>query len=554
MIDRQPGGRAGDRVPSGQSGQAPTARTRQSRGHSHHDGSETVKNARSEATSRPASYAPTTTSNVKQLVASSRFHDDALCQLLDAARLNLIGGEAKKALNRAARARVTELKDMKARGEQEEAGSHALKRHHRKKSKDPKEAQNRQNRKSEGRRSERAETPERRDMAEAEVVQPVTPPQWAQDVSAFSRPHGARADPQIMSRLEAFDARFSELEHRKQQREFADRNPGPAPGHEYVGDMLDELIYNELGPESGNLMGFHGAMYQGVPQIGSNTTGQVPGPQLNSQAYRSETPPRQQNSRMGASIHTMPPTVYSQQPHLARSNGAGGQYLGSSGGGDMTWGSDVELPQAGDSVPPPMQGGPTINVQPPTESNIGKSSYRVPSGPTYSQATPRTPPGMPLPQDIVFEAPGGVIHDPSPRPGMDRDLPPAPAESVLSHRQSPVPGTGSMETQAPPRTPREQLFQRVSPTDNGNGGQSGTYVTPPQGAQPLTAGRDRIHVTDSMPTDERVDPWNLVTQKLYSWALVWEEETFVRAMERMSLGSQIEEFSLTIFMTMTYKR
>jgi hypothetical protein len=36
---------------------------------------------------------------VKNLVADSKFHDDVLCQLLDAARLNLIGEEAKKALN-----------------------------------------------------------------------------------------------------------------------------------------------------------------------------------------------------------------------------------------------------------------------------------------------------------------------------------------------------------------------------------------------------------------------------------------------------------------------
>lgn len=180
MSDQRPEGAARSRVPSGLSGKAQTVKTRHSHSHSPHDGSETVRHAPSEATSRPASMAPTTTSNVKQLVASSRFHDDTLCQLLDAARLNLIGGEAKKALNRAARARVTELKDMKARGETEEApdGS-ALKRHHRKKSKD------RHNRKTEGRGSDRLEastpTPERHDRASE--IQPVTPPQWAQDVS-----------------------------------------------------------------------------------------------------------------------------------------------------------------------------------------------------------------------------------------------------------------------------------------------------------------------------------------------------------------------------------
>lgn len=60
------------------------------------------------------SVAPTTVSNVKKIVADSKFHDETLCQLLDAARLNLIGEEAKKALNRAARARVIELRDLRA--------------------------------------------------------------------------------------------------------------------------------------------------------------------------------------------------------------------------------------------------------------------------------------------------------------------------------------------------------------------------------------------------------------------------------------------------------
>lgn len=369
-----------------------------------------------------------------------------------------------------------------------------------------------------------------------------------------------------MSRLEAFDTRFSELEQQKHNRDIFGDN---SPGQDYVGDMLDDLIYNELGPEFGNIMGFHRGQLHSGPQLGTNTSGNFPGQMLHSQAYRSETPPRQMNSHMGASIHTIPPTILSQQQHhLANSVGPGGQYLGSSGGGEMTWGSDVEMPQAGDSVPPPIHGGPTINIQPPTESNVGKSSYRVPSGPTYSQATPRTPPGMPRPQDMVFEAPGGVIQDQFQRPNVDRDLPAAPSESVLSHRQSPVPGPGSMEMQAPPHTPGTQPSRLVSHTDQGNGAHSTTYVTapksilqperkyvtPPQGSQPLTPRRDRIHITDSMPTEGKVDPWNSVTQKLYSWALVWEEETFVRAMERMSLGGQIEEFPLTIFMTMTFKR
>lgn len=69
--------------------------------------------ALSEARTVPRSHVSTTASNVKRLASDSKFHDETLCQLLEAARLNLIGGEAKRALNRAARARVIELRDMR---------------------------------------------------------------------------------------------------------------------------------------------------------------------------------------------------------------------------------------------------------------------------------------------------------------------------------------------------------------------------------------------------------------------------------------------------------
>lgn len=86
----------------------------------HHEFEE-VQGATGERESVAPSYhgsvAPTTMSNVKRLVEVSRYHDETLCQLLDAARLNLIGEEAKKALQRAARARVTELRELREAGE-----------------------------------------------------------------------------------------------------------------------------------------------------------------------------------------------------------------------------------------------------------------------------------------------------------------------------------------------------------------------------------------------------------------------------------------------------
>ena len=60
---------------------------------------------------------PLSARKVRQMVAESKFHDGTLCQLLDAARLNLIGTEAKKALNLAAKARVNELGQLQNQGE-----------------------------------------------------------------------------------------------------------------------------------------------------------------------------------------------------------------------------------------------------------------------------------------------------------------------------------------------------------------------------------------------------------------------------------------------------
>lgn len=363
-----------------------------------------------------------------------------------------------------------------------------------------------------------------------------------------------------MSRLEAFDARFSKLEKQEHNQPFFEQYgaDGP-PSQDYVGDLLDDLIYNELGPEFGQLMGFQRGQNH-MPAIGSNIPSQQYG-------YGGQQPDQNVNF---ATIHSYAPTMQAQSQQLAASGGQGTAYRASSGNGDLTWGSEVELPAPEEMVPPPRPGGPTINVQPPTDSNIGgKSSYRVPSGPTYSQATPRTPPGMPKGRDMVFEAPGGVIQ------GQERDLPAAPAESLLSQRQSPVALADSMPamTHSDGATPRSQGRRLPSAQDDQTRFHPSTafetaptmqpksilqpertYVTPPRQGQEVSPRRDRIHVHDGTQTDERVEPWSLITQKLYSWALVWEEETFVRAMERMSLGSQVEEFSLTIFMMMTYKR
>jgi len=59
------------------------------------------------------STATTTMSLVNQIVTDSRFHDDALCDLLRAARDDSLGDAAKKAVRRAARERVMDLTGMR---------------------------------------------------------------------------------------------------------------------------------------------------------------------------------------------------------------------------------------------------------------------------------------------------------------------------------------------------------------------------------------------------------------------------------------------------------
>jgi hypothetical protein len=122
---------------------------------------------------------PTTASNVKKLVAESKYHDETLCQLLDAAQLNLIGKEAKRALNRAARTRITELKELRAHGE---GGTHdwpPSKKSRGRKSKD------KHGRRSESRTSEVQEPPE---------LDNPGPPAWANEVSHLAIQ--VRSDPQ----------------------------------------------------------------------------------------------------------------------------------------------------------------------------------------------------------------------------------------------------------------------------------------------------------------------------------------------------------------------
>lgn len=343
-----------------------------------------------------------------------------------------------------------------------------------------------------------------------------------------------------------------------------------------VGQLIDDLLYHDFMPpglppglmDMGHSFPFHQQVFA-------------------QQSQHSAIHPVDESSHVAieegmTAAPSREPSIAQQQ---ARSRGRGSQPPPRD---SITWGSEVELPQPNETVSPP-RAPPTINIQAPTESGVGRSSHRVPSGPTVSHATPRTAPGMPK-RDIVFEAPGGVIHNEATPSGMDRELPPAPSESVKSNRPTPTargvplpegagtqystpgdasarlvsPPTNEAHSAADPRRTQASSMYKTAPV-------AGTQYLPTNqhspvpmhrldpthlqgGHTPEQNTRDVIHVTDSNAEETFPDPWDLITQKLYSWGMVWDDETFVRAMERISLGEQVEDCPLTVFMTMTYKR
>lgn len=556
------------------------------------------------ASPRPLSVAPTTASNVKQLVAESKFHDETLCQLLDAARLNLIGDEAKKALNRAARARVIELKDMRMRGDMlpEPHVSHLPVVKENTPEKKKTKSRRSRSRDSHGNRKVSGKT----HVTEKADKECADPPPWAQE---------------IIHRLSAFETRFTDLE--KHQQQFAPEDEillrqGPDP----YGELVNELLFRDIpgghfGPPIPDSQ-FSPFMLR-QPQQGSIHTiepgqtsrqGTLPAASIYGTRQAASAP----GTRAVPSAHgTVPPrSVPGTSPR------APGPTAVNANGEVITWGSEVEMPNLSEPVP---KGPPTIHVQAPTDSNLAKSDQRVFTPSIQSRTIPRSPSqaGAPVPVSVPppdddaksYHSHKTVKTHPTAVPDpIEKDLPPQASESIRSFRDSQTrersshkPSQAPQSITSPPlgesvRNPasiarslpasiapsipaRPTVPQSVPPVEvvrASHDMSSPTFVTAPtrqlpsqQMPVPLGAmnkfpetympqtperrEKDIIHVVEgSSPSIGQADPWDLVTQRLYSWALVWEDESFVRALEKISLGQQVEEFPLTIFTMMTFKR
>ncbi|WWC72987.1 uncharacterized protein I206_106951 [Kwoniella pini CBS 10737] len=563
------------------------------------------------------SAAPTTISNVKKLVAESRFHDETLCQLLDAARLNLIGDAAKKALQRAARARVIELRELREQAEVEENNETPMIPER------PRPTSNQ----STPRKDKRGKSKERsRKKSSSEKAETVTAKQGAPGWAT-----------EIMERLAAFDAKFSALEHEKHEVEAMGHSrpvtQQSRSTHEIPSQLLDELIYNEM-PSSGFTQGIH--MPQGLTrsivypeyQSMSHMPGQADqratthyahpvqsGYAPTQPLWRNGTAYSQKVATAVPSQHTQKaPTQHTQQDPttaISQHTPRPSTQAKSMGGTNVnpadipTWGSEVELPQLSNDH---MPTGPTINVLAPTESGLGpngRPSTRAPSASVHSQAGSRGPSRTSNTRAGPDHVEVTVIHEqPLPEAALpdptERDLPAPPSENVRSHRPAPpsqsIPQThtahaahasqaGTTHHKAQSHDGRNQFAERsvyidspdaypptltkpvpssqVAPTkaptttvhhSDIHMCPHNVMMSPPKHAV-TPPRRDLIRIIDPLlPQMEGWQPWDMLTQRLYSWALIAEEKSFVRALEEVSLGRQVEEFPLSIFLMMTYKR
>lgn len=155
------------------------------------------------------------------------------------------------------------------------------------------------------------------------------------------------------------------------------------------------------------------------------------------------------------------------------------------------WGSEVDIPDGESSVPPPkfapalppkgVPGMPTIHVQPPTTTTT-HSNGEAQRAQTLISAGP---------YDEPLE-----LHD------------------VTANSQ--------------PSTHRIKSTSGAPPQPDFGTGQPSAYHTPAQTRQdPLIS-----------PAFQ-ASPWDIVTQRLLSWALVWPAEDFIRSLEAIALGRQV---------------
>ena len=167
--------------------------------------------------------------------------------------------------------------------------------------------------------------------------------------------------------------------------------------------------------------------------------------------------------------------------------------------------------------------------------------------------------------NILFPEHPIPLHDAKPRSTFNT----APAHPInaipaslqadqnppLIHVQPPTAQDSNIDGSRYQATSRESVNEEVPTTDHHDKDST-------RSATPKAEVNQTLHMGDIAPASfdplcPRLPfphPWDIVTQRLFSWALVWMEDDFVRTLESTALGYQVDEFALTIYTMMTFKR
>ena len=306
---------------------------------------------------------------------------------------------------------------------------------------------------------------------------------------------------QIVQRLTAFETRLFALESQRKDGLVEEYSP---PGQDIQPSMLEDLLFGRH-PDTG----FNIGMIPGFAGLDLGTAG-FP---ITSQSFHMQ-------NGIGAQIR---PLSVSER-----------QVPADTTGDIISWGSEVEMPQPGESVPPPRV-PPSIHVQAPTDSNGKSHRAGSASGPSYEEQGSSRQRNHVTPKGHAKQDPVAAFVN-----SQERDLPPPP--SVLSPSVSP--------STTPKLSRRSLAPQPISPPSRSKDqqGQIADHTSAllePLG-RPLSRHREMGHTADQSSTKIVAPaPWDLVTQRLYSWALVWEDRWFMTALEDMALDKEVRRHVIT---------
>lgn len=185
------------------------------------------------------------------------------------------------------------------------------------------------------------------------------------------------------------------------------------------------------------------------------------------------------------------------------------------------WGSSVDIPD-GSSVPtaPPVRTAPIAPLGPPI------APLGAPIAPTIHVQPPTAQ---------ASTAGGARSH-------VTRASPRSTSQKVVDDAQS----VGGMSR----RTARSKARDQQSPASI----KSQHRTIPAMSEKSVRAETENVYEDPLLPPLPSPRPWDVVTQRLFSWAMVWPPEDFVRSLETTALGQQVDEFALTIYMMTIFKR